>query len=167
MRIRSEAPEDLEAIRALNEAAFGRRAEADLVDALRETAEPFISFVADVDGAVVGHIAFSPVSLAPETDLMLMGLGPVGVLPQYQRQGVGSALIVEGLQHCAALGCDAVVVLGDPAYYPRFGFATASKYGINSQYDVPDEVFMLVELRQDCLRGVSGTVSYDEAFDNV
>ncbi len=98
---------------------------------------------------------------------MLMGLGPMAVSPEHQRQGVGTALITEGLRHCAELGCDAVVVLGHPAYYPRFGFVTASKHGISSEYDVLDEVFMIKELKPGSLRGVSGTVSYDEAFGRV
>ena len=93
-----------------------------------------------------------------------MGLGPMAVFPQHHQQGIGSALVVEGLKHCTALGCDAVVVLGHPAYYSRFGFVTASKHGIASDYDVLDDVFMIKELKPGSLRGVSGKVSYDEAF---
>lgn len=167
MHIRPEAPSDLAAVRAVNEAAFGTSGEADLVDTLRDKVQPLVSLVADLDGSVVDHILFSPVTLTPGADVMLMGLGPMAVLPEHQRRGIGSALVAEGLKRCAALGCDAVIVLGHPAYYPRFGFVPASRYGISSEYDVLDEVFMLTELRAGSLRGVSGKVSYDEAFGSV
>lgn len=167
MRIRPEDPNDLAAVHAVNEAAFETSAEADLVDALRGKAQPLISLVAEVAGSIVGHILFSPVKLADESGHMLMGLGPMAVIPQHQRQGIGSALVREGLNRCAALGCDAVVVLGHPAYYPRFGFVPASRYGLSSEYDVPDDVFMIMELQPGSLRGISGEVSYDEAFYGV
>lgn len=167
MRIRPEDPNDLAAVHAVNEAAFETSAEADLVDALRGKAQPLISLVAEVAGSIVGHILFSPVKLADQSGHMLMGLGPMAVIPQHQRQGIGSALVREGLNRCAALGCDAVVVLGHPAYYPRFGFVPASRYGVSSEYDVPDDVFMIMELQPGSLRGISGEVSYDEAFHGV
>ncbi|MDH3509004.1 MAG: N-acetyltransferase [Gammaproteobacteria bacterium] len=167
MRIRPEDPSDLAAVHAVNEAAFETSAEADLVDALRGKAQPLVSLVAEVAGSVVGHILFSPVTLAGQSGHMLMGLGPMAVIPQHQRQGIGSALVREGLNRCAALGCEAVVVLGHPAYYPRFGFVPASRYGISSEYDVPDDVFMIMELQPGSLRHVSGEVSYDEAFRGV
>ena len=167
MNVRPEKADDLAAVRAVNEAAFETAAEANLVDALRGTAQPLVSLVAELSGSVVGHILFSPVTLAPQSGLTLMGLGPMAVLPAYQRQGIGSALVSEGLARCKALGCDAVVVLGHPAYYPRFGFVAASRYGIRSEYGVPDDVFMILELRPGSLRGVSGKVSYDEAFSGV
>lgn len=152
---------------AVNTAAFDTSAEADLVDALRGKVEPLVSLVAEVSGSVVGHILFSPVKLADHGGRLLMGLGPMGVMPEHQRHGIGAALVREGLRRCKELGCDAVVVLGHPAYYPRFGFVPASRFGISSEYAVPDDVFMLIELRPDALRGVSGKVSYDEAFGSV
>jgi putative acetyltransferase len=164
MRIRPEDPHDRAAVHAVNEAAFETSAEADLVDALRGKAQPLVSLVAEIAGLVVGHILFSPVTLAGQSGHMLMGLGPMAVIPQHQRQGIGSALVREGLKRCAALGCEAVVVLGHPAYYPRFGFVPASRYGISSEYDVPDDVFMIMELQPGSLWDVSGEVSYDEAF---
>lgn len=167
MRIRPEDPDDLAAVHAVNEAAFEASAEADLVDALRRKAQPLVSLVAEVAGSVVGHVLFSPVTLADQSGHMLMGLGPMAVIPQHQRQGIGSALVREGLKRCADLGYQAVVVVGHPAYYPRFGFVPASRYGIGSEYDVPDDVFMLIELQPGSLQGVSGEVSYDEAFRGV
>jgi putative acetyltransferase len=115
----------------------------------------------------VGHVLFSAVSLAEHPELDLMGLGPMAVLPQHQRQGVGSALVREGLVQCKRKGCQAVVVVGHPEYYPRFGFASASRYGIRCEYDVPDDVFMVIELVAGTLRGASGLVCYDEAFGSV
>ena len=167
MHIRAEEPNDLAAVHAVNAAAFDTSAEADLVDALRGKVEPLVSLVAEVSGSIVGHILFSPVELGDHSDSHLMGLGPMAVMPEQQRRGIGAALVREGLRRCRELGCDAVVVLGHPAYYPRFGFVPASKYGISSEYDVPDDVFMLIELRPGALRGVAGTVSYDEAFGSV
>jgi GNAT superfamily N-acetyltransferase len=76
-----------------------------------------ISLVAEADGRIVGHILFSPVSLAQHPELNVMGLGPMAVVPPYQRQGIGSALVREGLKQCEQLGCHAVVVVGHPHYY--------------------------------------------------
>lgn len=167
MRIRPEAPGDESAVRAVDEAAFETSAEAHLVESLRGRVEPLVSLVAEVSGAIVGHIIFSPVTMADHSRCRIMGLGPAAVIPAYQRQGIGSALVREGLTKCEALGCGAVVVLGHPAYYPRFGFVPASRFGIRSEYDVPDEVFMAIELVPGSLREASGRVTYDEAFGSV
>lgn len=152
---------------AVNVATFGRSAEADLVDSLRQTTRSLISLVAEVDGALVGHILFSSVSLAGQSERGIMGLGPMAVLPEYQRQGLGSALIREGLRRCAAFDAEAVVVVGHPEYYPRFGFVPASHYALTCEYDVPDDAFMVVELQHGCLQGASGTIRYAEAFKRV
>ena len=152
---------------SVNVAAFGRSAEADLVDTLRQTAQPLISLVAEVDGALVGHILFSPVSLAGHGGRKIMGLGPVAVVPEHQRRGVGTALVRDGLRRWAALDGEAVVVVGSPQYYARFGFVPASRYALTCEYDVPEEAFMIVELQHGCLRGASGTIRYDGAFNSV
>lgn len=164
MRIRSEETTDAPMVRAVNEAAFESSEEADIVDALRKREKSLVSLVAEADGEVVGHIVFSPVTVSANPGVLLMGLGPMSVLPNHQRQGVGSALVREGLNRCLGMGCSAVVVLGHPEYYPRFGFVPASRYGISSQFDVPDEVFMLIELMPGSLQGLSGRVTYDAAF---
>jgi putative acetyltransferase len=164
MHIRPESDSLRTAVRAVNEAAFETSVEADVIDVLRAKAVRLISLVADVDGQIVGHILFSPVSMAEHPRLHVMGLGPMAVVPRYQRQGIGSALVREGLRQCEQLGCHAVVVVGHPHYYPRFGFAPASTYAIRCEYDVPDEVFMIAELRTGALRGVSGLIRYDDAF---
>jgi len=165
--VRPEEPGDRASVRAVNEAAFETSAEADLVDALREKSDSLISLIAEVDGRVVGHILFSPVSLAGRPGASLMGLGPVAVSPQHQRRGVGSALVRRGLELCRDRGCEAVVVLGHAEYYPRFGFVPASRYGITSDYDVPDDLFMVAPLRPVSLQGLAGRVTYDEAFGSV
>jgi putative acetyltransferase len=164
VRIRTEGEADRAAIHGVNRAAFGTLVEADLVDVLRRKAPQFVSLVADVEGAIVGHIAFSKAWLTGRDDLSIMGLGPMAVAPDFQRKGIGSALVRAGLTSCKQLGCQAVVVLGHADYYPRFGFSPANRYAIRCEYDVPDDVFMVVELEAGVLRGVSGVVRYDEAF---
>lgn len=164
MTIRDEEPRDYDAVRAVNEAAFETSAEADLVEALREQAEPRLSLVAEIDGAVVGHILFSPVTAEATGDALLLGLAPMAVTPDRQKQGVGSTLVNAGLGRCKDLGAAGVVVLGHVDYYPRFGFAPASRFGIRSEYEVPDEVFMALELVECGLGDVSGLVRYHPAF---
>jgi putative acetyltransferase len=164
MIIREERAGDAERIRSVNLAAFDTSTEADLVDALRREARPLVSLVAEDDGDVIGHILFSPVTLASEPALVLMGLAPMAVVPSRQRQGVGSALVREGLERCRGLDAAAVVVLGHAGYYPRFGFLPAARLSLRSEYDVPEEVFMVRELRDGALRGVSGTIRYHRVF---
>ena len=167
MQIRSEQPDDIAAVHALNRAAFGTETEADLVDALRAHAQPVISLVAQDAGSIVGHLCFSPVTLSGHAELKIMGLAPMAVLPAEQRRGIGSALVRDGIGRCKQLGFVAVVVLGHPEYYPRFGFVQASRFGIRSDYDVPDEVFMALELEAGVLHGKSGTIRYHSAFEGV
>ena len=164
MRIRTAHPEDAAGIRAVNVSAFGTTAEADLIDALCERAAPIISLVADDDGAIVGHILFTPMTLDADRDLKVMGLAPMAVAVVRQRQGIGTALVHAGLDECWQLGTAAVAVLGHAEYYPRFGFVPASKFGLMSQYDVPDDVFMIVEGRRGALAGKHGLLSYHPAF---
>jgi putative acetyltransferase len=164
MLIRAEEPRDWAAVHAVNVSAFETSEEASLVDALREHARPLVSLIAEDDGAIVGHIMFSPVSLAGHPSLKIMGLAPMAVAAKHQRKGIGSALVRAGLEQCAQLGFGAVVVLGHPAYYPRFGFLPSTRCGIGCEYDVPEEVFMVVELQDGFLRGASGKVKYHAAF---
>ena len=162
--VRPERPDDAPAVRRIHEAAFLQPDEADLVDALRRGAD-YIGLVAERDGAVVGHIAFSPMTFDARPDLRVSGLAPMAVLPEHQRGGVGSALVRDGLAACQRAGVDAVFVLGHPIYYPRFGFTPAADRGIASTYDVPREAFRVTELRAGALHGVSGIVRYHAAFD--
>lgn len=166
--IRAETIEDQADIRRVNERAFARPNEAGLVDGLREQAAPIISLVAALDGEVVGHIFFSPVTVeSEEAAFTAMGLAPMAVLPTHQNQGVGSLLVREGLKECRRLGYDIVVVLGHANYYPRFGFVPASSKGLRCEYDVPDEVFMVTELKPDALADRRGLVKYHSEFSRV
>ena len=167
MLIRPEATRDYPAIHALNASAFETPAEAHLVDALREQAKPVISLVAEENGFILGHILFSPVVLPAHPELKIMGLAPMAVAPTQQRKGIGSALVRAGLERCQQLGFGAVVVLGHPSYYPRFGFLPSTRYSISCEYAVPEEVFMAVELRPGFLQGVSGKIKYHSAFNDL
>ena len=166
MLIRAEQDKDRAAVHAVNTAAFGTPSEANLVDALRERAEPVVSLVADERGTIVGHIMFTPVSLSGHPRLKAMGLAPMAVAPEHQRKGIGSALVRAGLEQCRQLGFAAVVVLGHPGYYPRFGFSPSTRFGIGSEYDVPEEVFMAMELQPAALSGKAGTIKYHPAFSD-
>ena len=166
--IRQETIEDQEGIRQVNQLAFGQDNEASLVDSLRINARPFISLVALVDDQVVGHISFSPVTIeSPKGSFNAMGLAPMSVRPEYQNRGIGSKLVREGLNQCARIGETNVVVLGHPNYYPRFGFVPASRKGLRCEYDVADEVFMVLELAPNSLAGRTGLVKYHPDFSQV
>jgi putative acetyltransferase len=167
MLIRAEEPGDRAAVRGVNVSAFETALEANLVDALRQQAEPLVSLVAENDGAIIGHIMFSPVALSGHPALRIMGLAPMAVSPDRQRTGIGSALVHAGLERCKHLGFGAVVVLGHAAYYPRFGFSPSARFGIGCGYDVPEDVFMVVELQPAFLHGASGTIEYHAAFSNL
>jgi len=162
--IRDERPQDIPAVRAVNLAAFTTPAEADLVDALRDAADPLVSLVADHDGAVVGHLMCSPATLDGHPRVRLMGLAPMAVLPARQGLGIGSALVREAIERCRALGADGMIVLGHPDHYARFGFTAASGWRIACVYDAPDEAFMALELRPGVLAGCAGTARYHPAF---
>jgi len=165
--IRAESENDQDAIFAVNASAFETQAEATLVDVLREQARPVVSLVAEEQGNIVGHIMFSPVILSGNPDLKVMGLAPMAVAQEHQRKGIGSALVLAGFEQCRKLGFVAVVVLGHPEYYPRFGFSPSSRFGIDSEYEVPEEVFMAMELELEALSGKTGRVKYHNAFSNV
>jgi putative acetyltransferase len=165
MDIRAERAEDISAVHKVNVAAFERENEADLVDRLRSVALTF-SFVAVEFEQIVGHIFYSPVEIEGECadNLFILGLAPIAVLPEHQRKGIGASLIQASLEECARLRCKAVVVLGHPEYYPKFGFVPAKKKGLRCEYTVPDEAFMVLELESGALKECSGAVKYRSEF---
>src|SRR5687767_3247719 len=155
IELRHEQAGDEAAIRALNDEAFGQSDESRIIDAARAARQCVISLVAVDAGRIVGHILFTPVSFdAPECTVRALGLGPMAVSPGRQRQGIGSQLVAAGLQDCERLDYHAVVVVGHPEFYPRFGFRPGSTFGLRCEYDVPDDVFMVKELTSGALAGV-------------
>jgi len=164
IEIRPIQPQDRAAIHHVHRQAFNGPNEAHLVELLHDRNKALGSLVAVLNDQIVGHILFSAVSFDPaQLQLKVAGLAPLAVLPKYQKQGIGSQLIVEGLEMCRDAGYDAVVVLGHPEYYPRFGFVRASDYGLGNEYGA-DDAFMVIELKQDALKNVKAIVKYQPEF---
>jgi putative acetyltransferase len=162
--IRPERAEDVAAIRAVNERAFGGRTEAMLVEVLRTANRATVSLVAQHDDHVVGHILFSPITVeSAPTGARGVGLAPMSVLPEFQNKGIGSRLVREGLAACQQAGYDIVVVLGHIDYYPRFGFARANDFGLANEYEASD-AFMVLELKKGALKCMSGLVKFAPEF---
>ena len=161
-QVRLEGHTDVDAIRTVNREAFGGEAEVELVDALRANGDAAVSLVAETDTGLVGHILFSRLPVhAPGTEVAAVALAPMSVLPEWQRRGVGSALVRTGLDRCRNAGFEAVVVLGHPAYYPRFGFSTDLAEQLQAPFSGP--AFMALELVPGALRD-GGVVRYPDAF---
>jgi putative acetyltransferase len=167
VHVRAETAADIDRTFLLVEAAFGNRLEADLVNALRRSATPQVSLVAEADGLVVGHVFFSPITIESDRPAPPVAqLAPLAVHPDYQRQGVGSALIRRGLAESDAMGWSAIFLVGDPAYYSRFGFEPAGPRGFF--YPGPHDPYLQwVELRAEALAGVSGRIRLHPAFAEV
>ena len=165
IRIRKEEPQDIEAVHEVNVRAFGGRLEADLVVTLRNNRIDLLSLVAVKENEIVGHILFSPVTIEnADRNVQGMGLGPVSVPPEHQRQGIGSNLIRSGITTLNEHLCPFVTVLGHADYYPRFGFEPASRHGIRSEWKVSDELFMILVLNESEMQGVSGIAKYRPEF---
>jgi len=164
--IRKEAGEDPDFIRSIHRAAFHTPGESALVDMLRTQATPFISLVAERGGQLVGHVAVTPATLEGDDSVRdWMGLAPLAVLPAFQKQGIGGLLMKAAIAACADIGCEMLVLLGSPNYYPRFGFTPAAGFGLSSIYDAPPEAFMALALKDGAHEGKSGIVHYHPAFD--
>jgi|307.fasta_scaffold208060_2 putative acetyltransferase len=165
IHIRTEHPGDAASIRRVIESAFKSRTEADIVDQLRAHNRVAISLVAPVRGAIVGHVLLIDVKIegAPRRPRGA-GVAPLTVRPTFQRRGVGAALMHAALDHVRDAGYGFVVLLGDPAYYRRFGFRTASSLGLECEFEAPDEAFMAIEVTPGALAGVSGVVRYPPEF---
>ncbi len=162
--VRPETSVDESAIRDVNLQAFRGPYEALLVEALRRDGLIVLSLVAEEHGAVVGHILFSRLFIdGTDGAIPAIALAPMSVMPERQRQGVGSRLIEAGLDGCRKAGERIVLVVGHPDYYPRFGFSHALVGNLRSAYE--SEAFMALELQPHALKGVSGTVRYPAPFD--
>ena len=168
MEVRIERPVDHAGVYAVEQAAFGRTDEAEVVDRVRAAYPETFSLVATEFDRIIGHIMFSPMRIEPgKTGLRAVGLAPLAVHPDAQGKGVGSALTFAGLEECRRRGYDLAFVLGHPSYYPRFGFRTTKTYGLVCEYPVSEEAFMVVELSTGALEDCQGTVFYVPEFAGV
>jgi putative acetyltransferase len=166
--IRKEQPQDLKTIREVNRRAFGQTQEADLVDKLRQNHRDLLSLVAVIQNEVVGHILFTPVTIESAARTVRgMGLAPMAVLPEYQRQGIGSTLVRSGIEQLKKRQCPFIIVLGHAEYYPKFHFEPASRYGIRSEWQVPDEAFMILLLNESEMQDISGVARYLPEFSEA
>lgn len=157
--IRPASAEDREAIHAVVAAAFGQPDEADLVDALRADGDAVLELVAEEDGAVVGHILFSP--LATDTGARFVALAPLSVQPGRQRDGLGTWLMETAHELLRAQGFDAAIVLGHPAYYPRVGYSAEAAKTVKAPFAGPS--FMALALKPGAL-DAPVSVTYAKAF---
>jgi putative acetyltransferase len=165
--VRPETGADQEAIWHVHERAFAPSiAEARLVDELRAAGDlvPALCLVAEEEGEVVGHIAYSRARLASGHEAL--ALAPMAVLPERQRHGIGSALVRQSLERAAGTACPLVVVLGHPEYYPRFGFEPGATHGVLDPYGVAPEAWM-VHLLPAYTPEARGLVTYARAFSTV
>jgi putative acetyltransferase len=168
MNIRIEKPDDIKKIRRINIDVFNTDSEANLIDALRKSDTRLISIIAEENDVVVGHILFSPVTLDRDnSNVLIAGLAPMAVVTSRQNQGIGSRLLEAGLKLCEKAGYKAVVVLGHPGFYSRFGFMPSENYNIRSEYDVPADVFMIKELHDGALDSHAGIIKYHPAFNTL
>ena len=167
IQVRPERPNEVAALRTVNERAFGTAGEATLVEGLRARDKAAISLVAHDGDQVVGHILFSPVTVtsAPPS-FRGVGLAPMSVVPERQHMGIGSLLVHAGLIACREAGYHAVVVLGHVHYYPRFGFVRAQDAGLDNEYGATD-AFMVLELIPGGLTGVRGVVKFGPEFQEA
>lgn len=159
----SQNPAERAAIRAVNEAAFGQRDEADLVEQLRAEGQALASIVAEVEGRIVGHLLFSRAWIdGPNDTVPVVALAPMAVLPEHQQRGIGGRLIRHGLDLLRGQGEKIVIVVGHPDYYPSFGFSSKRAEMIESPF--PKNAFMALELKTGALDGIAGKVRYPACF---
>ncbi|MBM7420819.1 MULTISPECIES: GNAT family N-acetyltransferase [Chryseobacterium] len=169
---RQETQDDFQEVFEINHKAFGQQNEAKLVNALRNNSNVFIpelSIVATKNNAIIGHILFTKINIKSDDETLneSLGLAPMAVLPEFQKNGIGGQLIRRGLETAKQLGYQSVIVLGHEDYYPKFGFEPAEKWNIKAPFDVPSNVFMAIELVKDSLENISGTVIYPKEFETV
>ncbi|MEK4250298.1 GNAT family N-acetyltransferase [Paenibacillus sp. FSL W7-1287] len=169
MIIRTEEKKDYESIYEINVEAFNNREdEAKLVERIRQS-DKFIaelSLVGQFDDETVGYALFSKATVHNENEVeTVIVLAPIAVKPAFQKQGIGKALIEEGIKRSKALGYNFILLIGHPTYYSKLGFKPARNYGLElTQFEVPDDVFMVYELRENKLGVINGELVYPEAF---
>lgn len=171
LTIRTENPQDYEAIREINNEAFGMENEANLIEAIRNSTNFIkeLSLVAETNTKeIIGHILFSKVTIETANGLIeSLALAPMAVKLKFQNKGIGSSLVKEGLLRCKQLGYASVIVLGHPTFYPKFGFVPAVSKGIRAPFNVSDDVFMVYEVKEQALENIKGIVKYPDTFSNV
>lgn len=160
--IRNETNADVAAITYVTISAFraleiSNHTEQFVISALRAAKALSVSLVAELNGQIIGHIAFSPISISDGTQNWF-GLGPVSVLPEYQRQGIGKALITEGLSRLKSLGAKGCCLVGHPNYYRKFGFQNTESLTLS---EVPPEVFFALSFDGNM---PTGTVTFHEGY---
>ena len=167
--IRREEDNDHIQIYEVNKLAFQQENEGKLIAKIRKSENfiPELSIVAELDNRIVGHILFSKIKIAGDSDYESLALAPMAVIPEFQKKRIGSELIKKGMDKAKELGFDSIIVLGHKEYYPKFGFQRASKWDIKCPFEVPDEVFMAIELTEKALEGKAGTVKYPDEFNEV
>lgn len=169
INIRTETAADFQEVHTVNVLAFGdREDEAILVERIRSSEGfiPELSLVAEKDDEIVGHLLLSKAVVQDgENTYNVIALAPLAVQPSLQKQGIGKALIIEGLKRCTALGYHYVFLIGHPDYYPKFGFQPAGEHGLElKQFNVPDDVFMVCELNAGALQKIKGELIYPPSF---
>lgn len=164
--LRRPDADDLNEILTVHRAAFGREDEARLVEQLHASGRNTFELLAEQQGEIVAHVLFSPIHIEHGDNQQALGLAPMAVAPAWQRRGVGTALIHDALRALAISPFSAVVVLGDPAYYGRFGFTPASAFDLHDTYGGGD-AFMALALREGGLHGYRGQVDYAPEFANL
>jgi len=166
MIVRQEQQEDKDGIFELNALAFGQEEEGHIVNKIREGENflPELSLVLAHGDKIVGHLLFSKAKINSDQEYETLVLAPMAITPNFQRKGMGSLLLREGLRTAKKMGFQSIFVLGHPEYYPKFGFKKASTWKIKCPFEAPDDAFMALELVEDALNNKKGIVEYDVAF---
>jgi len=167
--IRKEEPKDYTDVYEVNRLAFQQENESKLVEKIRKGKNfiPELSLVAEIDKKIVGHILFSRITIVGDSVYESLALAPMAVIPKFQKKGIGSKLIMQGIEKAKELGFSSIVVLEHKDYYPKFGFQRASKWSIKCPFEVPDEAFMAIELTENAFKGKAGAVKYPDEFMEV
>lgn len=172
MKIRKEETKDYIEVFNLIKNAFENEVFTDhkeqfLVERLRnvESFVPELSLVAEIDKKIVGYVLLTKIKIInQDIQKTTLALAPIAVLKEYQGKGIGGKLIQEAHLRAKELGFDSVILLGHEKYYPKFGYTMTKNYGIKLPFEVPDENCMLIELTENALQGITGTVEYPNEF---